>query len=397
MTLRMRVLPRFPASISGANGLEVVRPDGTPDLIIRPDFGSLVQIPSVGDGNNVFFIAWDKLLGLYRIMSFNDLFAGVSELGFMTEAMYDPQSKHADAFARANHTGTQAISTVSGLQAALDAKLALSGGTLTGPIDFATQAIVNPAGTLLRGFISGLSFSNDAGGDVTNDFITSAGVAASDDAVPVLMTLASAMTKRTDAAWAAGTGNGGWLDGAAMPNGTGHVFVMRNPTTGAVDVGVSASPTSPPLPTGYTQKKRINSAVLRESSALVLVTQYGDVFKRQQVVDRNATSAAAAALLGLSVPSGVVVQPILSFSFAVNASSDCTFSIGNAFDGGTNLMQISRLVSPAGLVPRDIANVAGGVFTNTSSQIYCAQVVSAGAVATSTLSTHGWIDTRGRI
>lgn len=42
--------------------------------------------------------------------------------GDMLAATYDPQGKAADAFARANHTGTQAISTVAGLQTALDAK-----------------------------------------------------------------------------------------------------------------------------------------------------------------------------------------------------------------------------------------------------------------------------------
>lgn len=153
MTLRMRVLPRFPAKITGTNGLTVNRPVGSPDLIVKPDFGSLVQIPNVGDGNEVFFMAWDRLLGLYRIMSFSDLFAGVADLGFMEESVYDPQGKHADAFARANHTGTQAIATVSGLQTALDAKadaaamttalaakLALAGGAMTGPIENAIFA-----------------------------------------------------------------------------------------------------------------------------------------------------------------------------------------------------------------------------------------------------------------
>lgn len=41
------------------------------------------------------------------------------------------------AVQRANHTGTQAIGTVSGLQAALDGKLPLAGGTLTGPLTLA--------------------------------------------------------------------------------------------------------------------------------------------------------------------------------------------------------------------------------------------------------------------
>jgi hypothetical protein len=43
--------------------------------------------------------------------------------GEMTAATYDPTNKAADAFARANHSGAQAISTVTGLQTALDAKL----------------------------------------------------------------------------------------------------------------------------------------------------------------------------------------------------------------------------------------------------------------------------------
>lgn len=47
--------------------------------------------------------------------------------GDMLEATYDPQGIGGDAFARANHTGTQAIATVSGLQAALDGKAASLG------------------------------------------------------------------------------------------------------------------------------------------------------------------------------------------------------------------------------------------------------------------------------
>jgi hypothetical protein len=125
--------------------MRVLRPAGTPNLIVKPDFGSLVQIPNVGDPENVFFIAWDRTLGLYRIMSFDDLFAGVADLGFMEESVYDPQGKSADAFDRANHTGTQAISTVSGLQPALDTltngKLALAGGTMSGDIDMGSNDI----------------------------------------------------------------------------------------------------------------------------------------------------------------------------------------------------------------------------------------------------------------
>ena len=45
--------------------------------------------------------------------------------GDMLAAMYDPQAIEGDAFARTNHTGEQAIGTITGLQSALDSKAAL--------------------------------------------------------------------------------------------------------------------------------------------------------------------------------------------------------------------------------------------------------------------------------
>lgn len=55
--------------------------------------------------------------------------------GDMAAAVYDPQAIAGDAFARANHTGTQAISTVTNLQTSLDGKVdenaAITGATKT--------------------------------------------------------------------------------------------------------------------------------------------------------------------------------------------------------------------------------------------------------------------------
>lgn len=48
---------------------------------------------------------------------------GAGGSGDMTKAVYDPNNIESDAFARSNHTGTQLISTVSGLQTELDSKL----------------------------------------------------------------------------------------------------------------------------------------------------------------------------------------------------------------------------------------------------------------------------------
>lgn len=56
--------------------------------------------------------------------------------GDMLSSVYDPQGRTGDAFSRGNHTGTQAISTISGLQSALDAKA--DNADLAGKFDIPT-------------------------------------------------------------------------------------------------------------------------------------------------------------------------------------------------------------------------------------------------------------------
>jgi hypothetical protein len=60
--------------------------------------------------------------------------------GDMVASVYDPQDIGGDAFARANHTGAQAISTVTGLQTALDGKAPLNSPALTGTPTVPTAA-----------------------------------------------------------------------------------------------------------------------------------------------------------------------------------------------------------------------------------------------------------------
>lgn len=104
MTIRIRVLPRFPALISGTNGLRVDR-DGV-DLVVKPDYGALVQVPSVIDPDTNFFAVWNEDEDMYVRMSFGDVFDAVSGLGFMQTEVYDPLGVAADAFDYANMHGT---------------------------------------------------------------------------------------------------------------------------------------------------------------------------------------------------------------------------------------------------------------------------------------------------
>lgn len=79
----------------------------TQGLTIRNDFVTVAQaIPAGGTTGQV----------LSKVSNTNFDTAWIAAgAGDMVKAVYDPQNKNADAFARANHTGTQSVSTITGL------------------------------------------------------------------------------------------------------------------------------------------------------------------------------------------------------------------------------------------------------------------------------------------
>lgn len=119
----------------------------------------------------------------------------------------------------------------------------------------------------VRRFITGLVPSN--GTDATNDLDFTVGVAA-DLSTDSLMQLGSAMTKQIDAVWAEGTA-AGMLDTGAVANTTYHVYLIRNPKSKKVDILASTSASSPTMPAGYSQKRRIFS-FYRSAGANVVFT-----------------------------------------------------------------------------------------------------------------------------
>ena len=100
-----------------------------------------------------------------------------------------------------------------------------------------------------RGYAHGLTLANNVA-DATNDIDIAVGAAASDDATPTLLRLGAALTKRLDANWAVGTNQGG-LDTGAVANDTYHVWLIRRPDTGVVDVLFSLSATAPTMPVSH--------------------------------------------------------------------------------------------------------------------------------------------------
>ena len=106
----------------------------------------------------------------------------------------------------------------------------------------------------------------------------------------------AAEVKRIDAAWAAGTNQGG-LDTGTVANSTWYyIWAIYNPTTDVAGYLLSASASSPTMPSGYTYKRllldRIASAVLTNGSANVLTGIFaGDTFLfAELIININTTS-----------------------------------------------------------------------------------------------------------
>lgn len=108
-------------------------------------------------------------------------------------------------------------------------------------------------GRLPTGYIAGLTYSNNAG-DATNDLDFAVGSARNATDVKDI-SLASAITKQSDAAWAVGT-NAGMLDtGAVGPDSDYYLWAILRSDTGVVDVLSSLSSTAPSMPTSYDYKR----------------------------------------------------------------------------------------------------------------------------------------------
>ncbi|NTI80470.1 hypothetical protein [Rhizobium rhizogenes] len=272
------------------------------------------------------------------------------------------------------------------------ATVAITGGSITGISTFGVTSGSIVSGPFLQGTLSGLTLSNDAT-DAANDLDIAAGVAASDASPYYSMQISSAMVKRTDAAWAAGTNQGCWLDGASMPNGTGHIFLMYG--SSGVDIGCSAS-TSPTLPAGYTLGQRRIGSIIKASAAIKPFYQHGDVFRfTNSVTDRNSASATSPTLITLTVPSGIVVSPIISLSLSVGANSGAVIGIGSAIAGGTQSSPLTISSTNTASIAMQV-DVPATYFANTSAQIFYSLTINFGTVSAAQLFTSGWVDNRGR-
>ncbi|WP_205927445.1 hypothetical protein, partial [Rhizobium sp. P32RR-XVIII] len=311
--------------------------------------------------------------------------------------MADRMDKSLDALLSANSGASRPSYAVAGTEWVSTAtagflKYYVYDGTadrLTKTINISTGAVTYADGTVddvfgkraRRGHLYGLTLSNNAT-DATNDIDIAVGEAASDDTEPFLLKLASALTKRLDAAWAVGTNQGGRMSAAAIADTTYHAWLIQRSDTGVVDVGFDVSATSPTMPANYDRKAYIGP-ILRSGGTILGFKQTG----RRVLLDlpltiRNSTAAFAAN--NLTVISGAIVRPIVRSSLQVGASSDAGLQLGDGGSGAARSVQQS--------INSDInINVFDGTFTtNASGQLYYLVTITSGTIVGHIFSLLGW-------
>lgn len=105
-----------------------------------------------------------------------------------------------------------------------------------------------------RSAVQGLTYGRN-GTDASNDIDVAVG-SAMDDTNTRMLVLSAAITKRLDAAWAVGTGQGG-LDTGSVSDTDYYIWLIERSDTGVVDVLFSTSATAPTMPASYNYKRLI--------------------------------------------------------------------------------------------------------------------------------------------
>jgi hypothetical protein len=259
------------------------------------------------------------------------------------------------------------------------------------------------SGANLRGLIGGLVPSNN-GLDASNDIDVSIGMA-TDDTHAHVMRLTSSITKRLDAAWAVGTNQGGLDTGAKAASTWYHLYLIRRPDTGVVDVLFSTSASSPTMPTNYTQKRRIGSVRTDGSSNIYAFTAIegagGGLDCIWSAIKADVVSSSVnvttAVTRTLTVPTGIKVRADIAVAVQTSISTTGTylhqFRSPDASDEAVSTFGYGALQFAAGTSGTHSGSGTLQVWTDTSATI---RSRSNGSTNPDNIwiSTRGWFDAR---
>lgn len=310
---------------------------------------------------------------------------GVSGLGTGIATWLATPSSANLAAAVTDETGTGSL-VFAGSPALTGTPTAPTATAGTNTTQLATTAFANAATAVNNpGMIYGLTLST-AGSSTTMNF--AAGRAT--DSTGAVVMVGTALAKTTSA-WAAGNANG-MLDTGAIANSTQYHMFLIAKADGTTDYLCSLSPTAPTLPATYTYFRRIGSIKTNGSAQWQTFVQNGDKFCFANTIDFTAGGTSVMTLRTLSVPTGIVVCPILSAYMAGGAAAIATMLVAPAANSAASMYAGSA--DGAGSSSYNI-NTFVGPPTNTSAQIYVS-VPALGGAALAQLITSGWIDLRGK-
>ena len=243
----------------------------------------------------------------------------------------------------------------------------------------------------LPGYLVGLTLSN--GTDTEHDIDIAVGFACSADWSTYLR-LATAITKRLDASWAVGTGEGGLFTGTIAINTWYHVFLIKKDSDGSIDAGFDTSVSAANIPEGYTAYRRIGAVVAADPANIIQFTQNGDEFlwKTPRVDLDTSAQGTSAILRSLSAPPDIKADAIIIAAGRHRSITDAAVLITpvDVNDTAPTTLSLSQIT---GDITWSISSVQFEIRTNTSSQIRTRGNAADTDLAITTL---GWKDHRGR-
>ncbi|QHW26666.1 hypothetical protein GYN07_21030 [Rhizobium leguminosarum bv. viciae 248] len=203
-------------------------------------------------------------------------------------------------------------------------QISRGGGNVENALDAIEADITATKASLLSG-VEDLLVSNNSGNPNTHIDIGTGKARVGSAVVANLATL----TKRLNATWVAGSGNGGLDTGAVAASGTYFLYALRKDADGTFEAVFSTSPTiagvNTALLTGYTIVKCIGVVLTNASSIIRPFLMYPrDEYQFvTPIMDAsNIATTLTANLLALTVPNGVKTKVKLRFMFRSPATTN---------------------------------------------------------------------------
>jgi len=247
-------------------------------------------------------------------------------------------------------------------------------------------------------YISGFDYITNVV-DATNDFDFGPG-SCRDDGDTTNIVLAAGITKQIDAAWAVGTNQGAYESAAGLANNTSyHVHVVKNLSTGVVDIAIDISPTAANFHAAQADhvSRRIGS-VRRDTAANRTMHSIGGevLYGGREIVVSGALTTGGATLT-LNTPPDVECIARLTFSARrtlVGTSYGLLNSLNAALILPTSSQHNLAVEGDGGIGPVAQNSSEVSVMTNKSNAIR--ERVDTNASTNWVIQLHGYYDYRGR-